>query len=235
MMMTVAAERSMPALSFVGIYGAPEAARYLNAADGAEKAYRVTSTGLIRWIRRGLASLDLVDVHGAELTLTFEDLISMRVIAALRGAGVGWAEIKKSAAWLREATGAKRPFASEYLWTGQGQVYADWTSRLIAAGRNGQTAFEILRKYLIPIHGLTFDADSGMATAWTPAKGVRLHPRIQFGAPCIENTRIPTAAIYGMVKGGDSPEFTAKSYRISIESVEAALDWEYRIDAARAR
>ena len=232
MMMTTAAERSMPALSFVGIYGAPEAARYLNAADGAEKAYRVTSTGLIRWIRRGLASLDLVDVHGAELTLTFEDLISMRVIAALRGAGVGWAEIKESAAWLREATGSKRPFASEYLWTGQGQVYADWTSRLIAAGRNGQMAFDILRQYLIPIHGLTFDEDTGMAVTWTPAKGVWLHPRIQFGAPCIENTRIPTDAIYGIVKAGDSPELAAKAYGISIESVEAALDWESRLDAA---
>ena len=103
---------------------------------------------------------------------------------------------------------------------------------LISAGRNGQMAFDILRQYLIPVHGLTFDENSGMAASWTPAKGVSLHPEIQFGAPCVANTRIPTGAIYGMVKAGDSPEFVAKAYGISIGSVEAALDWEYRLEAA---
>ena len=227
------AENLTPALSFVGIYGAPEAARYLNAADCAEKAYRATSSGMIRsWILRGLASPDLVGVRGADLTLTFEDLISMRVVAALRGAGVGWGEIKKSELWLREATGAARPFASEFLWTGQGQIFTDWRSSLVSAGRNGQMAFNVLRQYLIPVHGLTFDDDSRMAASWTPAKGVSLHPQIQFGAPCIENTRIPTSAIYGMIKGGDSPQFVAKAYGISNESVGAARVWESRLRAA---
>ena len=218
---------------FTGIYSPPQAARYLNAADSARKAYpSVNSSKLTRWIRQGLASSDFAGVHGADLTLTFPDLVSMRVIAALRNAGVGWREIRNSELWLRETTGSRCPFASESIWTGQGQVYVDWESRLISAGRNGQIAFDILRRHLIPAHGLTFSKESGMAESWTPAKGVSLHPEIQFGAPCIENTRIPTAAIYGMVKGGDSPQFTARSYRISSESMEAAIDWERRLEAA---
>ena len=228
-MTTMTAETpTAPKLSFVGIYGASEAARYINAADCAEKAYRVSSPGLIRWIGRGMQYPDRV--RGA--ALTFEDLISMRVMAALRGAGAGWKAIKNSESMLRETIGAKRPFASERLWAGQGRAFADWSSSLIAADKNGQAALDALRRRLIPAHGLTFNEDTGMAWTWTPAKGVKLHPQIQFGAPCIPGTRIPTSAIYGMVNGGDPPGFVARSYDISMETLEAALDWEYRLNAA---
>ena len=232
--MTATAKISITAPTFAGIYQASEAARYLNAADCADKAYPVSSSGLIRWIRRGLASPDLADARGADLTLTFEDLISMRVIAALRGANVGWPEIKDSERRLRETTGALRPFAAEYLWTGQGRVYADWTSRLVSAGKSGQMAFDILRQYLIPAHGLAFGEKSGVAVSWTPVKGVALRPEIQFGAPCVEDTRIPTRTIYGMIEAGDSPRFVAAAYGISTASVEEARDWESRLRAARA-
>ena len=225
MMTTV--EHSMLAPSFAGIYRPPEAARYLKAADSAKKAYLTASSStLTRWTRRWLASPDLAGVRGADLTLTFEDLVSMRVIAALRSASVGWTEIKNFERRLSETARSRNPFASESLWTGLGWLYEDLKSRLASAGRK---AFDILRRNLIPEHGLAFSEDSGMAVSWTPAKGVSLHPEIQFGAPCIENTRIPTGAVYGMVKAGDSPRFAAKAYGISIESVEAALDWEYRL------
>ena len=124
--MTTAAENpTTPALTFEGIYGSPEAARYINAADCAEKAHRVSSPKLRGWIRRGLASPDLAAVRGPKLTLTFQDLISMRAVAVLRSAGAGWTDIKKAAGWLRETTGANRPFASEYLWTGRERALAD--------------------------------------------------------------------------------------------------------------
>ena len=229
--MTTTVENPMPALSFTGIYGMPEAARYLNVADGARKAYPpVSSSGLIRWTRRWRGIPARNGVRGADLTLTFKDLISMRVIATLRGARVGWKEIENFESRLRETAGVKSPFASEFLWTGR--ALADCASRLAPNGRNGRTAFETLRRNLIPEHGLTFLEETGVAEFWTPAKGVRLHPEIQFGAPCIEGTRIPTDAIYGMIKGGDSPEFTARAYDISIESMEAAIDWEHRLEAA---
>ena len=232
-MTTMTAENpTTPKLSFVGIYGSPEAARYINAADCADKAHRVSSPKLRGWIRRGLASPDLAAVRGPRLTLTFEDLISMRAVAVLRSAGARWTDIKKADRWLRETTGAKRPFASEYLWTGQEHALADLPPRAISDDENGRTAFDALRQRIIPAHGLTFNEDTGMAWTWTPAKGVKLHPQIQFGAPCIPGTRIPTSAIYGMVNGGDPPGFVARSYDISMESLEAALDWESRLDAA---
>ena len=102
---------------YEGIYAPPTAARYLLAARAADRAYPVTSRHLIRWIRKGLAHPDLSDVPGRDLTIAFQDLISMRVIAALRAAGVSWPRIHTAEAWLRQLTGCQRPFATEQLWT----------------------------------------------------------------------------------------------------------------------
>ncbi len=75
---------------FGGIYDVPEAARYLKASEQGKSVYPVSAVKLISWIRRGVGSPDLVAVPGRELLIEFEDLVSMRVIAALRASGVGW-------------------------------------------------------------------------------------------------------------------------------------------------
>ena len=130
---------------------------------------------------------------------------------------------------LRDQTGHPRPFATELLWTGQGQMFVEWTERLISGSRNGQMAFDVLRQYLIPIHGLKFGPVSQVAISWEASDGVVLEPDIQFGAPCIKGTRIPTRTIVGMVEAGDSPLWVAQAYGISSEEVQAALDWESRL------
>lgn len=219
-------------LSFEGIYEAPEAARYLKAADRGAKVYPVRSATIIRWIRQGLSSLDLVDTPGAELVITFEDLVSMRVIAALRAADIQWKEIRATERWLRNELGIPRPFASESLWAGRGQVFGDWTSQLLAASLHGQAAFEMLRQYLIPVHGLSFDQASGMANSWEAAPSILLAPEIQFGAPCIKGTRIPARTIAGMIDAGDSREWVMGEFGISKEEADAACEWEHRLRAA---
>ena len=215
--------------TFDGIYDIPEAARYLKAATHGDSIYPVSPAKLIRWIRRGLASLELVDLSGLELLIAFEDLVSMRVIAALRSASVSWPEIYKTENWLRAETGVQRPFATELIWTGQGQVFTEWTGRLLSASRHGQLALELLRKYLIPVHGLIFDDSSLVATSWEPVSGVILEPRVQFGTPCIKGTRIPTRTISGMVEAGDTVRWITAAYDLSSNEVQAACDWESRI------
>ena len=217
---------------FGGIYDVPEVARYLKADPHAEDMYPVSSTKLLRWIRQGIASPDLVNIHGAELLVDFEDLISMRVVASLRAVGVSWGEIHGTRAWLQEVTGVERPLATEHVWAGQGQIYVDWTQRLISASRHGQYALDIMNEFLIPIHGLVFDDEAHVATSWEPLGGVVLQPEIQFGAPCIKGTRIPTRTIWGMVEAGDSVGWIADVYGISQGEVEAACEWESLIQAA---
>lgn len=50
-------------------------------------------------------------------------------------------------------------------------------------------------------------------------------PKIQFGTPVIEGTRIDVNSIYQMYKGGDSVDFLANLYSISIESAQASIDY----------
>ena len=92
---------------------------YLKAATHGHAVYPVSSTKLIRWIRRGLASEELATMHGVELLIAFEDLVSMRVIAALRSVGVSWLEIKKTETVV---TGMKLEFNAHSPRRSYGQV-----------------------------------------------------------------------------------------------------------------
>lgn len=221
-----------PSRSFAGIYDVPEAARYIKGALNSDVVYPVQSSKMIRWIRRGMASPDLVTTPGRELLIEFEDLISLRVVLALRAAGVKWSRIDRAEEWLRENTQAHRPFATEALWTGQGHVFANLRQQLLSPSASGQLAFDTLREYLFPVHGLKFDHETHMANSWEPVAGVVLEPDVQFGSPCLRGTRIPTRTIAGMVDAGDTEEWVAKAYRISPIEVRAACEWEFRLRAA---
>jgi uncharacterized protein (DUF433 family)/DNA-binding transcriptional MerR regulator len=210
---------------YEGVYEVPEAAGYLRASMRLTTPLNVTSTKLIYWIRRGLTLPGLTVVPGREVLIAFEDLISMRVIAALRAAGVSFKKIYQAERWLRQTTGHPRPFATELLWTERSDIFVEFRRKLIAASRSGQYAMEILRDYLIPVHGLTFD-EHGLAKSWEPYEDILLNPLIQFGAPCIKDTRIPTRVVWGMVKGGDSVEMVATSYKIREDEVKRAISWE---------
>jgi uncharacterized protein (DUF433 family) len=217
--------------AFEGIYDVPSAARYLIAGRMKREAYPVSSRTLIRWIRQGLALPQLAEVPSRELLITFEDLVSMRVIAALRAYGVSWPKIRRAEHSLRKRTGHGRPFATEYLWTDPtGDVFSEFSYNIITESRDGQLALDIIREYLIPINGLAFE--EGVASTWEPMSLVTFDPEVQFGAPCIKGTRIPTRAVWGMVQAGDTLESVERAYRITEDELRAALKWEDALAAA---
>lgn len=230
--MTTTAESRPATPDFDGIYDVPEAARYLKASQHGGVIYPVSSAKMIRWIRKGVASPNLVEVSGRELLIGFEDLVSMRVIGALRAAGVGWRAIREAEQWLHRETDSPRPFATETLWTGQRQIFIEWRKQLVSASTSGQAAFDFLLEHPIPVHGLLFNEQTQVAKSWEPARNVVLEPQVQFGAPCIKGTRIPTRSVAGMVEAGDSVEYVARSYGQPIAVIEEACEWERRLRAA---
>lgn len=224
------AVRERPRLEpFAGIYTAPEAAGIISVTMPGAESINIDAGKVRRWIRTGVADPGWRGAPAGNVLIDFEDLVSMRVIAALRAAGVTWPAIREAEEWLRDHTGALKPFATATLWHGAGDVYSEWADRLIAASRQGQAAFEMLRAYIIPVHGLVFDDETERAKWWQPQEEIRLNPKIQFGSPCIAGTRVPTSAVYGSVAGGDSVESMPDDYGITMKQVEAALDWESRI------
>ncbi len=223
------------AAEFEGTYEMREAARYLVFDVRRFDAQRdLASRKLIRWIHAGLSHPDLVGVPGRQLLITFEDLISMRVIGFLRALGYSFPKIRKAEEGLRAATSYPRPFATDDIWAdkaGAIDIFGEMASDLLAATRHGQLAFEgLFRGHLTRLHGLTFD-ERGVADSWTPMKGVLLNPRIQFGRPCVAGTRIPTADLVGMVEAGDAVAFLAESYGIASEQVNEAVAWERELAA----
>ena len=218
---------------YPGIYEISDAARIVHVTSRfPHNSHPVNNRHIIRWIRKGLALPALAEVPGRELLISFEDLISMRVIALLRAVGVSWKKIYVTEAWLREHTGVDRPFASEKLWTAAHEVFLGREGALIAASLGGQYPFpELVEMYLVPVGGLTF-GKYGLADSWTPHDHIVLRPNVQFGAPCIRGTRIPTRTLWGMYEGGDSVDFIASVYGLEPGQVREAIQWENRLAAA---
>jgi len=145
-----------------------------------------------------------------------------------------WRQIYAAEDWVREHVGAPRPFATERFWTDPRDIYTRYEDRFIAASLGGQYPFtELIEERLLPIAGLTFN-EEGIADSWTllPIREVLLKPSVQFGAPCVRKTRIPTKTIWEMHEGGDSPGFIARVYELELKQVEEAIEWEERLAAA---
>ena len=226
---------------FKGIYIAPEAALYLTATLQRDvhiehPVHPIHSRNLIHWIRVGLMSPELRNISGNELLIGFEDLISMRVIAILRALGVSWNKIHRAEDWLRGKTGYPRPFAIERVWTETTDVFAEFPEGFIAASRGGQLAFtELIGEYLQSVHDMLFVPHNGVniADSWTPNEDVLIHPRIQFGEPCIKGTRIRTRIIWQLLQGGDTLSYLMRAFKLPEEQINHALEWEHRLQAAK--
>ena len=211
---------------FTGIYTPQDVAKYIAVTTPPDVGLPEDGRAIARWVRTG-AGLKGASTRYA--FVDFEGLISMRMVAALRAAKISWPVIRKAEQWLKDHTGAERPFASAALWQGGGDIFSELDAQLVAPSRAGQRAFDILCDYVIPVANLAFDHEGGAPLWWEPIEHVRLNPKIQFGSPCIAGTRVPTSAVYGSVIAGDSKESMPDDYGITMEQVEAALDWESRL------
>ena len=218
----------------VGVYDFTEAARYLKAARHGARLYPRTPRTVAGWFTRWSADAELSESPGVGLPVTFIDLISMRLVAALRVSGAAWPKIHTAVAWLKERTETQYPLASKDIWHDEGWVkdICDLLYPAKTASNLTRLDFaELALEYILPEHGLTFDEKSGGAISWEINAGIVLHPLVQFGAPCIKGTRIPVYAIAGMVNAGDSAPSVAEDYRLPLEKVQDACDFARRFYA----
>ena len=212
------------------LYSVPESARYLKAVDS--PAHGVQARTLVRWIHRGVTSPRLVGLPRRGMLIEFADLISMRMVTAMRSAKVKWSEIDATAAWLRKRVESDYPLATEHIWTGQGDLFIQWRGQLISGSRHGQAALGLIQEYLFPVANLVFSQQTYHAESWEPVSGVTIKPEVQLGVPCIKGTRIPTRSVVDAIEAGDSPDWVGQAYGITAAAVQAACDWESRLATA---
>ncbi len=161
---------------------------------------------------------------------SFGDLISLFVVRELKRRGVRTGDIRDAETYLREKWNTDRPFVSEEIQTDGRGIFVD--DELIAGGqfeaaelRGQQVMREAVKERLTHVR-----YDDGTASYWMPVQHVLIDPRVQFGEPVIEGTRIPTEAVMDMTSYATVSEIAA-DLRISAEQANAALMFENRLSA----
>ena len=214
-----------------GVYPVADAAALIHATRPDTHVLEpITSRRLFRWVKDGLTGDYLLGLKGKEVALTFLDLVSMRLIAALRAHGVPSDEIRQAHVGLQEARGWAHPFAMEPVWTSGLGIYIREHEIPVTLDRNGKwrAALDFMELYIAPVHRLAFDQDE-RASAWEPEEGILLDPKVSFGEPCLSGTRIATQTLWALHSAGDPVERIAEAYELPVEKVETALAWERKI------
>jgi len=165
--------------------------------------------------------------------ITFADLVRLRMVALFRSRGIEYRAILGAEDYVRRLRGIPQPFITEEMWTARSDVFVRFSNELIAASQFGQLAFEdLISEFLTPAnHGLLF-ASGGKPVQWQPSPAVVLDPEIQFGAPCIEGTRVETRSLWSLKQAGDSIETLAEAFQLRKEQVSDAIEWERWLSGA---
>lgn len=215
-----------------GIYGISDAARYLSVTLPKLNGQHPDPAKLRYWIRSGASRISKPQFPTTKRLVTFQDVVSMRMIAILRAKGIPLQKVRNLERWARSQFKTDWPFAFRPMWAYQSDVFIEFEKQLIAATRFGQLALDIIREWLEKIElDMTFDSNE-IAATWIPHEGIELDPHIQFGEPCLRGTDIPTKAIWSKTKAGDSPEFLASLYEVDVSLVLDAIDWETHLAEA---
>ena len=217
-----------------GLYSLPAAAALIGAKrrDLDRWAFGYHSGG--NWYPPAIhADLESIDDDKA---LSFLDLVELMFIHGLRASGRPFPMIHEAHAVLARLLDTEHPFALRAAFTDPGGIYAlldreDQGELLIELKGAGQISmWPALERYL---HQLDFDMDD-LARRWYPAgRGtpIVVDPKISFGAPVVQGTRIETRALAELFQGEDSVDELAWLYDISPAQVRAAVEFERSLAA----
>jgi uncharacterized protein (DUF433 family) len=209
----------------LGTYSIPDAVRYIYATTPDKERFPLNTRHLFHWTKDGLASGYLEGIRNRHLYINFRDLISLRIIAAMRAQGIKHKEIISAELELKKTFGWEYPFAMADFWVAKPDIYMKVRGVFLSVSRHLQYALDLVNEYVKPVHGLTFDL-FGISASWTPHNDVLLDPEIQYGSPCISGTRVPTEVIWSFHDAGDSVETLAYMYSLQSNQIKHAIEWE---------
>jgi uncharacterized protein (DUF433 family) len=221
---------------FLGTYSILDASLYICATLSDVKEFKPSTQHLFHWAREGLASgiLKGTQPNRRNSFINFPDLVSLRVIAAMRAQGIKHKEIKIAERVLQDRFGWEYPFAMADFWTSKPDIFMKVENISVAVSKHLQAAMEFIDEYIKPVHGLSFDLN-GVSAMWEPQAGVLMDPEIQFGEPCIIGTRVPTQVIWSFYQAGDDLDTIERMYGLPRGRLERAIEWEKHIQETAAQ
>lgn len=222
----------------LGVFFLDEVVSYINATGG---RYWPHGTPLLkdrvaRWSKDSGLGLRTITHFGTRRRfLTFQAMISVRMMAILRHQGVPWQRVNTAHENARELLKDEFPFATEMFWDDAPEltrdVNTDFLDTLVGSVK-GSTFAEMRSTLIDDAGGLEFE--SGSATLWRPFPYVWINPRFQGGVPCVDGRRVPTSVLRASIDAGLSVEHVAEDFEVKARQVRSAVAWEHRLDDVKA-
>lgn len=169
--------------------------------------------------------------------VSFLDLVELLFIKGFRETGVSWQKLRNAAKVARRLFETDHPFAMRKWFADPAGIFVvleqeEGEDVFVELSGDGQVAMRhTLDRYL---HQLEFDIDD-IAKRWFPAGKdvpVVVDPRVAFGTPVVEGTRIPTETLWADFTGPESVSDIAWTYDIEEWMAEEAVRFERSLRAA---
>jgi uncharacterized protein (DUF433 family) len=222
-----------------GVYPLPQAARLVGA----------DSASVRRWMLgyqrkgKGYGPLWVGELNDTALntpSVSFRDLLELRMVAAFAKHGVATSVIRKTIDTARQDFGSDFPLSTKRFLTDGKKIFLE---AIDAGGTDGETMVDVVRRQFVfssiirpsILGSVEFDGET--PRRWFPLgtrrRQVLLDPEIQFGAPIVAGAGIPTdtiAAAY-VAEGMDS-RAVGRIFDIEPRLVDAAVAFEKQLLAA---
>lgn len=222
----------------VGLYTVPEAARLTS----------VSSDRIRRWLRgytfhtrtgehksHAVIVPALPPIDGV-LTLTFLDLLEVRMVGAFLNVGVRWKTIRQARDNARAYLG-EYPFSRGRFVTDGRQIFeplARGAAKRDTAFVNVVTSQVLFREAVAPyLATLKFTAE-GQAEEWWPLgknRSIVLSPHRSFGQPIVARGGVPTSILARLYRVEQSFVRVARWYNVTERSVRDAVEYESSLAA----
>jgi uncharacterized protein (DUF433 family) len=171
--------------------------------------------------------------RNAETFLSFEDLVEVAVVAAIRRAKVSMPRIRQAVDFAHRELGVDRPLVAyrfktdgRELFIGDPAVRQGYTN----LNRFGQIAMRTIEAVLRDV-----DYEAELAARWWPVGRdipILIDPRVNFGRPIVADIGVRTETLYGRWAGGDTIASLAGEFGTTPDVVELALRFENRVPLA---
>lgn len=211
-----------------GVYTPREAARLVGG----------TAQQVLRWTRGSGPSDPLWNAEYQFIEdsteISFLDLIEVRVVDAMRRAGVSLQAIRFAIQLARDKFGVERPLSSrDFKTDGQevlmSAIEEDGEFVSLSKKRPGQKVFKEI--VLQSLNDLEYE--NSLAARWRPTgfSGIVIDPNRHFGTPLLSEYGISTATIFSENKTFNDASYLAKIYEIPLQIIKQAISYEASLDA----
>lgn len=208
----------------LGIYSASEAARLIDASR----------SEIAHWTYGGADREPLWHAYYSDLAdsreISFADLMELRVVKAMRAAGLSLQSVRFAINLARERFGMERPLSTTCFKVDGKEILLEAEGGLISLSKThaGQKVFrEIVQQSL---NDLEFEGER--PARWVPksARSIVVDPGRLFGQPILDDYGVATRTLREEYEIFEDIKYISNIYEIPIGKIREAINFERRLD-----